>query len=132
MTHKNQKRDLEQARAIRNASVNRKEARKKLLQQRKKLARRRRENRKMSAENRDQGQKDEANPTARSTVPDQKSNAENAARNSNSTVPTKPKHSRSPVEKRLYGTKLREAAEGMDDFPSDAHTEDEMDGGETS
>lgn len=98
-------------RAQMKAQINRDEARRKLLRQRKKLAKRRRVNREQSKQRRDDG-KSQNNPTAHSTLPPQKSNAQNAVRNSHSTVPETPKYSTVQARKRLYGQRLYRATSG--------------------
>ncbi|MFT4890099.1 MAG: hypothetical protein ACI9YT_001012 [Halobacteriales archaeon] len=132
MTRNTDKRNLERDKAKRKALANRDKARRKLLQQREELARRRRKNRDTSAANREDGQEDQTNPTAHSTMPGQKTNAENAARNSNSTVPPRPKHSTTPAKERLYGLKLRDAVEGNDADSSDDDGSDGSNGGDRS
>ncbi|MEZ3164924.1 protein gvpI [Halorubrum sp. RMP-47] len=87
------------------AQINRNEARQKLLRQRKKLAKRRKANREQSEERRE-SMKSQENPTAYSTMPPQKSNAQNAVRNSHSTVPETPKYSTIVASDRLYGQRL--------------------------
>lgn len=111
MSDKQQRRHEQKARQARvKAQINRDKARRKLLQQRKKLARRRKRNRKQSEARRgdttDDGEDGVTNPTAHSTMPPQKTNAENAARNSHSTVPEIPKYSNMPGRDRLYGLRL--------------------------
>lgn len=105
----NQQKHKQKARQARlKAQVNRDKARRKLLQQRKKLAQRRKANRKQS-ESRRSGTDDEhgvRNPTAHSTVPPQKTNEQNSARNSHSTVPNSPKYSNTAGRERLYGLRL--------------------------
>lgn len=94
------------------AQINRDKARRKLLQQRKKLAQRRKRNRKQSEARRDgtddDGENGVGNPTVHSTVPPQKTNAENAARNSHSAVPPAPKYSDMSGCDRLYGLRLHQ------------------------
>jgi hypothetical protein len=93
------------------AQINRDKARRKLIQQRKKLAQRRKRNRKQSEARRDDaddGENGVENPTAYSTMPPQKTNAENAARNSHSTVPKTPKYSNVAGRERLYGRRLHQ------------------------
>lgn len=131
MTRNSDKRNLERDKAIRKALANRDKARRKLLEQRRELARRRRENRETSAANREEGDEEETNPTAHSALPRQKTNAENAARNSNTTVPDRPNHSPTSPAERLYGVELRDAVEGADAESND-DDEDGTEGGETS
>lgn len=91
------------------AQINCDKARRKLLRQREKLARRRTRNRKQSEARRGGSDGDGEtveNPSRHSTMPPQKSNAENAARNSHSTVPKSPKYSDMPARERLYGRRL--------------------------
>jgi hypothetical protein len=97
--------DRKAKRAQVKAQINRDEARRKLLRQREKLAERRKANREQSEERRD-GTKSQKNPTARSTMPSQKTNAQNAVRNSHSTVPETPRYSNIAAPKRLYGQRL--------------------------
>jgi hypothetical protein len=109
------------------AQINRDRARRKLLRQREKLARRRTRNRRQSEKRRDDGtdkgenpenpEKPE-NPTAHSTLPPQKSNAENATRNSHSTVPETPKYSAVPARERLYGQRLHRKTREREDETS--------------
>ncbi len=110
MTSKQQRKHQQRAdRAIRKAQMNRDRAREKLLQQRKRLARRRERN----VEATESTEEDDSaslgtNPTAYSTVPRQRSNAENSARQSHSTVPLRPKYSTVRPRARLYGLRLQD------------------------
>lgn len=107
--HQQNEQKAQQARV--KAQINRDKARHKLLQQREKLAHRRKRNRKQSEARRDDTNDDEdgvENPTAHSTMPPQKTNAENAVRNSHSTVPTTPKYSDLSGRERLYGQRLHQ------------------------
>lgn len=110
MNDKQQQHEQKAQQARLKAQVNRDKARRKLLQQRKQLAQRRKRNRKQSESRRDNTGDDHGveNPTAHSTVPPQKTNAENAARNSHSTVPNVPKYSDMSGRKRLYGLRLHQ------------------------
>jgi hypothetical protein len=118
MTDKQQRKQQKARQAQAKAQRNRDKARQKLLLQRKKLARRRSRNRHQSEKRRadDDGT---ANPTAYSTMPSQKSNAENAARNSHSAVPAAPKYSTVSARERLYGRRLhrKTSTEGASDAP---------------
>jgi hypothetical protein len=127
MTDKQQRQHEQKARqAQAKAQINRDEARRKLLRQRKSLARRRTRNRRQSEPQRDDDDGSQ-NPTAHSTLPPQKSNVENATRNSNSTVPSAPKYSTVPARERLYGLRLhRKTREGNAESPEPtAVSEDE-------
>jgi hypothetical protein len=107
--------------AVTKAQVNRDKARKKLLRQRRKLARRRARNRRQSEKRRDEQTEDGETSTTHSTLPPQKSNAENAARNSHSTVPETVKHSNVPARERLYGQRLhRHTSQDGDTTPTPA------------
>ncbi|AFK19408.1 protein gvpI [Haloferax mediterranei ATCC 33500] len=121
------------------AQINRDKARSKLLRQREKLARRRARNRRQSEVRRgnqskaqhdtqsetqrgtqSKSQRDNEtggtkNPTAHSTLPPQKTNAENAVRNSHSTVPELPKYSSVPARERLYGLRLHRETTASED-----------------
>ncbi|WP_240792437.1 protein gvpI [Salarchaeum sp. JOR-1] len=112
MSDKQQQQHEQKAQQARvKAQINRDKARRKLLQQREKLAQRRKRNRKQSEARRDDTNDDEdgvENPTAHSTMPPQKTNAENAARNSHSTVPKTPKYSDMVGRERLYGQRLHQ------------------------
>lgn len=117
--------------AQKKAQINRDKARKKLLRQRKKLATRRKANLEASTKRREDGDGDEdrsPNPTAYSTVPPQKSNAQNAVRNGHSTVPPAPKYSTVQARKRLYGQRLHRATAEAD--ADDAGREETVDPGE--
>ena len=119
MTHNKTRHKLKTRHAVQKAKNNRDKARRKLLQQRKKLEQRREQNREQSENNKtDRGSR---NPTAHSTVPPQKTNAQNAARNSHSAVPSKPKYSKIPARERLYGLRLHRATstDSGDNQPSD-------------
>ncbi|ERG96834.1 hypothetical protein [Haloquadratum walsbyi] len=101
--------------AIKKAEQNRDKARRKLLQQRQKLAQRRKKNRQQSREA--QGRNDDSinrNPSVYSTVPKQKTNKQNAARNAHSTVPTAPQYSQIPPSDRLFGLRFYHAEESID------------------
>ncbi len=113
-----QKRKQKARQAQAKAQINRDKARRKLLQQREKLARRRSRNRRQSEQRRDEDTDRGKNPTAHSTLPPQKSNAENATRNSHSTVPETPKYSAVPARERLYGQRLHRKTSGREDEPS--------------
>lgn len=102
-----QKQNQKARRAQKKAQVNRDEARRKLLHQREKLARRRAHNLHKSKKRREENKGSSENPTAHSTLPTQKSNAENAVRHSHSTVPETPKYSTVQARERLYGQRLR-------------------------
>ncbi len=110
MTSKQQRKHQQRAdRAVRKAQANRDRARKKLLQQRKRLARRRERNVEATASaEEDDSTSLGTNPTAYSTVPRQRSNAENSARQSHSTVPLRPKCSTVRPRARLYGLRLQD------------------------
>jgi hypothetical protein len=113
MSDKQQQQHEQKAQQARvKAQINRDKARRKLLQQREKLAQRRKRNRKQSEARRADadadGEDGVENPTAHSTMPPQKTNAENAARNSHSTVPPTPKYSDMAGRKRLYGQRLHQ------------------------
>ncbi|WP_435186740.1 protein gvpI [Halobellus sp. EA9] len=112
MSDKQQQQHEQKAQQARvKAQINRDKARRKLLQQREKLAQRRKRNRKQSEARRDDTDDDEdgvENPTAHSTMPPQKTNAENAVRNSHSTVPKTPKYSDVAGRERLYGQRLHQ------------------------
>lgn len=54
-----------------------------------------------------------------STVPPQKTNAENAVRNSHSSVPSTPKYSDMPGRERLYGQRLHRRTTSDSAAPSD-------------
>ncbi|TSD14758.1 protein gvpI [Haloglomus irregulare] len=111
MSDKQQQQHEQKAQQARvKAQINRDKARQKLLQQREKLAQRRKRNRKRSEARRDDAGDEDGveNPTAHSTMPPQKTNAENAARNSHSTVPPTPKYSDVAGRKRLYGRRLHQ------------------------
>ena len=95
-------------RAQAKAQVNRDVARKKLLRQREKLAQRRRNNVAQSTA-RTESRTSSANPSDHSTVPPQKTNAQNAARHAHSTVPPTPKYSTVQARTRLYGQRLHRA-----------------------
>jgi len=115
--------------AQKKAQINRDKARKKLLRQRKKLAKRRKANLEASTKRREDGDGDRSpNPTAYSTVPPQKSNAQNAVRNGHSTVPPAPKYSTVQARKRLYGQRLHRATAEAD--ADDAGREETVDPGE--
>lgn len=115
MSDKRQQNHKRKARqAIVKAQHNRDEARRKLLRQREKLARRHARNRRQSEERRDDEAEQRENPTTRSTLPSQESNAENAARNSHSTVPKTVKYSKVTARERLYGLRLHRRSEGGD------------------
>lgn len=102
--------------AIKKAKSNRDQARKKLLRQRERLAERRKQNKSKSEQNRAQDPSSETtqNPSAHSTVPPQKTNGQNAARNSHSTVPRVPKYSDVDAQQRLYGLRLATHQSGAD------------------
>ncbi|GGJ05378.1 protein gvpI [Halobellus salinus] len=112
MSDKHQQRHERKARQARaKAQHSRDNARRKLLRQRENLARRRKRNREQSEARRNEA--DESgdgveNPAAHSTVPPQKTNAENAVRNSHSAVPSTPKYSAAPGRERLYGQRLHQ------------------------
>lgn len=135
MSDKQQQKHEQKARQARvKAQINRDKARRKLLRQREKLARRRTRNRKQSETRRDDTDGETVeNPAGHSTVPSQKSNAENAARNSHSTVPKTPKYSDMPARERLYGRRLhRRTADGNsgasaspDESPTEVEANDE-------
>ncbi|MFA9517153.1 protein gvpI [Halopenitus sp. H-Gu1] len=135
MTDKQQQKRKQKARqAQAKAQKNRDKARRKLLQQREKLARRRTRNRRQSETRRDDDDETEGtNPTAHSTLPPQKSNAENATRNSHSTVPETPKYSVVPARERLYGRRLyRKMIEGDETSTTTPVAEHETDDEEVS
>lgn len=128
MTNHRKKHQQKAKRAQAKAQVNRDMARKKLLRQREKLAQRRRNNVAQST-SRTESRTGSANPSNYSTVPPQDTNAQNAARNSHSTVPPTPKYSSVPARKRLYGQRLHRAMKATsttDD--SSASVEDSPDG----
>lgn len=105
--------------AVTKATINRDAARGKLLRHREKLARRRTRNRRQSEPRGDDATGGTENPTAHSTLPPGKSNAENAARRSHSTVPATPKYSNVPARERLYGQRLHHKTdEGNDTNPN--------------
>lgn len=112
MSDKQQQQHAQKARQARiKAQINQDKARRKLLQQREKLAQRRKRNRKQSEARRDDtddGEDGVENPAAHSTMPTQKTNAENAVRNSHSTVPPTPKYSDMAGRERLYGQRLHQ------------------------
>ncbi|AAC82803.1 gas vesicle protein GvpI [Halobacterium salinarum] len=141
MSDKQQQKHKQKARQARvKAQINRDKARRNLLRQREKLARRRTRNRKQSEPRRDDSDGDDTdgetvkNPAAHSTMPPQKSNAENAVRNSHSTVPKTPKYSDVTARERLYGQRLHqktaggnsEASAPSDESASGSPTEDEV------
>lgn len=135
MTDKQEhKREQKARQAQAKAQNNRDKARRKLLRQREKLARRRTHNRCQSEKRRDDDEEETENPTAHSTMPPQKSNVENATRNSHSTVPETPKYSAMPARERLYGQRLhRKTSEGKDDTSATTHmSEHETDDEEVS
>lgn len=88
------------------AQINRDKARQKLLQQRKKLARRRKKNQQKCQSRQAEAAEGRSNPTARSTLSPQRSNEQNAAQHSHSTVPPTPKYSSVAARDRLYGLRL--------------------------
>ncbi|ADQ68784.1 hypothetical protein C499_14260 [Halogeometricum borinquense DSM 11551] len=136
MTDKQQQKRKQKARQIlAKAQLSRDTARQKLLQQRRKIAQRRKRNRHQSESQRDRDENDgTGNPTAHSTLPPQKSNAENAARNSHSTVPAVPKHSNVAARERLYGQRLhrRASAHKGGNVDADHPSETDSDRRETS
>lgn len=96
--------------AVRKAEQNRNKARQKLLQQRQKLAERRKKNREQSEKAQGHtGDSMNRNPSAYSTVPTQKTNEQNAARNAHSTVPTAPRYSQISPSERLFGLRFYRA-----------------------
>jgi len=111
-------------RAQTKAQVNRDVARKKLLRQREKLAQRRRNNVAQSTA-RTESRTSSANPSNHSTVPPQKTNAQNAARRSHSTVPPAPKYSTVQARIRLYGQRLHRATTASATVNESATTESE-------
>lgn len=126
MADKQQRRRQQKARQAQlKAQINRDQARQKLLQQRKKLARRRAKNRQLCDSRRSEGDESQLNPTAHSTLPPQRSNAQNAAQHSHSTVPPTPKYSTVSARERLYGLRLHrrttdfEAPDATADEPAD-------------
>ncbi|SDY65514.1 protein gvpI [Halopenitus persicus] len=140
MNDKQQQKHEQKVRQARvKAQINRDKARRKLLRQREKLARRRTRNRKQSETRRGDSDGDDTdgetveNPAGHSTMPSQKSNAENAARNSHSTVPKTPKYSDMPARERLYGRRLHrrtadgnsEASASSDESPTEDEANDE-------
>lgn len=119
MTDNQQQKRKQKARQARaKAQINRDKARRKLLQQREKLALRRTRNRRQSEQRHNEDKDRGENPTAHSTLPPQKSNAENATRNSHSTVPETPKYSAVPARERLYGQRLHRKTSGREDETS--------------
>lgn len=124
MSDKQQQKHEQKARqAQAKAQINRDKARRKLLRQRKKLAQRRTRNRNQSETPHDDADGDDGdavqNPVSHSTIPSQKSNAENAVRNSHTTVPKTPKYSDMPARERLYGQRLHQKTTGKNsDSPS--------------
>lgn len=110
--------------AVAKATANRDTARAKLLRHRETLARRRARNRQQSESRGDRAEGRTENPTAHSTLPPQKSNAENAVRNSHSTVPPAPKYSNVPARKRLYGHRLHRKTDKLADTTSRASAGD--------
>ena len=123
MSDKQQRQRRQKAQQARTkAQVSRDKARRKLLRQREKLARRRKRNRKQSEARRKERDSDGdggGNPTVHSTVPPQKTNAENAVRNSHSSVPSTPKYSDMPGRERLYGQRLHQRTTSDSAAPSD-------------
>lgn len=113
-----QKRKQKARQAQRKAQINRDKARRKLLRQREKLARRRTRNLRKSEKRNEENKEEIKNPTAHSTLPPQKSNTENATRNSHSTVPETPKYSAVPARERLYGQRLHRKMIKLRDEPS--------------
>jgi hypothetical protein len=129
MTDKQQrKRERKARQAQAKAQNSRDKARRKLLEQRKNLARRRARNRRQSEERRDDEEDGAENPTAHSTMPKQKSNAQNAARNSHSTVPATPKYSNVPARERLYGQRLHRKTSDDVTEASDVRSSSKSDG----
>lgn len=101
--------------AIRKAKINRDKARRKLLKQRRRLAKRRKSNRERSERAKDKNSTDDnRNPTVKSLLPRQRTNAENATRNAHSSVPEKPKYSEVDPAPRLYGSRFN-AERGSED-----------------
>jgi len=133
MNDKQQQKHEQKVRQARvKAQINCNKARRKLLRQRKKLAQRRTRNWKQSEARRGASNSDgetAGNPSKHSTLPPQKSNAENAARNSHSTIPKSPKYSDMPTRERLYGLRLhrRTAGESLETHGSsdESSTKDE-------
>lgn len=124
MTDHRTKYEQKAKRAQAKAQVNRDMARKKLLRQREKLAQRRRNNVAQSTA-RAESRTPSANPSNHSTVPPQKTNAQNAARHSHSTVPPAPKYSTVQARIRLYGQRLHRSTTATTASNESATTESE-------
>ena len=107
MTSNQSRRQAQKARQAQlKAQLNRDQARQKILQQRRALARRRAKNRAQCESDESESSGGQHNPSAHSTTPPQRSNAQNAAQHSHSTVPETPKYSTVEARRRLYGLRL--------------------------